>query len=342
MISEMTSSLTAAPMQGGRLREAGTMRAARIVAPRQVEIDSVPVPLPGPSEVRVRLQGCGVCGSNLAPWRGKPWFNYPLEAGAPGHEGWGWVDEPGVDAENFRPGDRVALLSQRAYAEYDIAEANSLVPLPAKTEIFPGEPLGCAENAFRRCAIEPGQTVAIIGVGFLGALLVQLVAGAGAKVIAISRRPFALEIARRCGAVETLALKDSAAIVARVMEQTYGLGCERVIEAAGEQETLDLASELVRVRGRLVIAGYHQESDRRVNLQLWNWRGIDVINAHERDIRQYTEGMRAAADKVAGADLDPSFLYTHRYPLEEFSAAFAALEERPDGFLKAWISFGES
>lgn len=317
------------------------MRTARIVAPRQVEIDTVSVPRPGRTEVRVRLQGCGVCGSNLAVWRGQPWFNYPLEAGAPGHEGWGWIEEAGAGVKNFRPGDRVALLSQRAYAECDIAEATSLVSLPEKTAIFPGEALGCAENVFRRCEIEAGQTVAIIGVGFLGALLVQLAVRAGAKVIAISRRPFALKIARRCGAVETLGLKDAAAVIARVTEQTYGLGCDRVIEAAGEQSTLDLASELVRVRGRLVIAGYHQESNRRVNMQLWNWRGIDVINAHERDMQRYTEGMRAAADKVARAALDPSFLYTHSYPLEKFSAAFAALEERPDGFLKAWISMGE-
>jgi len=320
----------------GNTDSSRSMLAARIVAPRQVEIDEVAVPEPGPQQVRIRVSGCGVCGSNLPLWRGGTWFNYPLEHGAPGHEGWGRIDALGAGVEGVQPGERVAYLSDRAYAEYDIAPADTLVRLPSGTEIFPGEALGCAMNIFRRCEIQPGQTVALIGVGFLGALLVQLAVRRGAGVIAISRRPFALQFARRWGAVETIALGDRPSAIARVMERTHGLGCDRVIEAAGEQEALDLAGELVAVRGRLVIAGYHQDS-RQVNMQLWNWRGIDVINAHERDPRRYVAGMQAAADRVSTRELDPEPLYTHGFPLEQIAGAFAALDERPDGFLKAWV-----
>ena len=314
-----------------------TMRAARIVGPRQVEIEEIAVPEPGPGEVRIQVHGCGVCGSNLPLWRGRPWFHYPVEPGAPGHEGWGRVDHIGAEVDNVRPGEQVAFLSNRAYAEYDIARADSLVRVPAAAEIFPGEALGCAMNIFDRCQIEPEHSVAVVGVGFLGALLIQLAVDAGAQVIAVSRRPFALQVARRCGAAETLTSGDPNAVIARVMERTDGSGCTCVIEAAGEQETLDLASELVGVRGRLVIAGYHQDSPRRVNMQLWNWRGIDVINAHERDVRRYVGGMKAAAERVAQGALDTESLYTHGFPLENISAAFAALDERPEGFLKAWI-----
>jgi threonine dehydrogenase-like Zn-dependent dehydrogenase len=314
-----------------------TMRAARIVAPRRVEIDEIRLPEPGPGEVRIQVEGCGVCGSNLPLWRGRPWFQYPVEPGAPGHEGWGWVDRVGAEVGGVRPGERVAFLSSRAYADYDIARADSLVRVPAAIEVFPGEALGCAMNIFRRSEIEPEQTIALVGVGFLGALLIQLAVAAGAQVIAISRRPFALQVARRYGAAEALASSDRTAAIARVMQRTDGSGCPCVIEAAGEQETLDLASELVGVRGRLVIAGYHQDSPRQVNMQLWNWRGIDVINAHERDPRRYVEGMNAAAERVAQGSLDTGPLYTHGFPLENISAAFAALDERPEGFLKAWI-----
>jgi threonine dehydrogenase-like Zn-dependent dehydrogenase len=317
---------------------ARTMRAALIVAPRQVEIEEIALPEPGPGEVRIQVAGCGVCGSNLPLWRGRPWFNYPLEPGAPGHEGWGSVDELGAEVQGVQPGEQVAFLSNRAFAEYDIASADSLVRVPAAIEIFPGEALGCAMNIFRRCEIRPEQTVALVGVGFLGALLIQLAVGAGAQVIAISRRPFALQLARRYGAVETLASGDGAALIARVMERTDGSGCQCVIEAAGEQETLDLASELVAVRGRLVIAGYHQDSPRGVNMQLWNWRGIDVINAHERDARRYVAGMKAAAERVTQGALDTETLYTHGFSLENIAAAFVALDERPEGFLKAWIA----
>ena len=312
------------------------MRAARIIAPRRVEIDEIALPEPGPGEVRIQVDGCGVCGSNLPLWRGRPWFQYPIEPGAPGHEGWGRVDRVGAEVDGVSPGERVAFLSSRAYADYDIARADSLVRVPAATEVFPGEALGCAMNIFRRCEIEPEQTIALVGVGFLGALLIQLAVAAGAQVIAISRRRFALQVARRCGAAEALASSDPTAVIARVMERT-GSGCPCVIEAAGEQETLDLASELVGVRGRLVIAGYHQDSPRRVNMQLWNWRGIDVINAHERDPRRYVGAMKAAAERVAQGSLDTGSLYTHEFPLENISAAFAALDERPEGFLKAWI-----
>jgi 2-desacetyl-2-hydroxyethyl bacteriochlorophyllide A dehydrogenase len=314
-----------------------TMRAARIVAPRQVEIDEIAVPEPGAGEVRIQVDGCGVCGSNLPLWRGRPWFHYPIEPGAPGHEGWGRVDQVGAQVDGVRPGERVAFLSSRAYAEYDIARADSLVRVPSITEIFPGEALGCAMNIFCRCGIEPGQTVAVVGIGFLGALLIQLAVAAGAQVLAISRRPFALQVARRYGAAEALASSDPTAVIARVMERTDGSGCPCVIEAAGEQETIDLASELVGVRGRLVIAGYHQDAPRRVNMQLWNWRGIDVINAHERDPRRYVAGMEAAAERVAQGALETESLYTHGFPLENISAAFAALDERPEGFLKSWI-----
>jgi len=169
-------------------------------------------------------------------------------------------------------------------------------------------------NIFRRSEIRPGQTVAIIGIGFLGALLTRLASQAGARVIAISRRSFAFEVARELGAAESILLNDHWRIIEQVKAMTGGKGCERVIEAVGKQWPLDLAAELTRERGRLVIAGYHQDGPRQVNMQLWNWRGLDVINAHERDPNVYLEGMRAVVDAIGEGKLDPSALYTHLRP----------------------------
>jgi threonine dehydrogenase-like Zn-dependent dehydrogenase len=314
-----------------------TMRAVQITGPRRLEIREVIRPEPGAHQVRIRLEGSGVCGSNLPVWQGRSWIKYPLEPGAPGHEGWGTVEALGPNVAGVMRGDRVAVLSYHAFADYDIADAASVVRVPPAAPVFPGEALGCAVNVFRRSAIENGQNVAIIGIGFLGALLVQMAAAAGARVIALSRRGFAREIAERCGAAVALPLGDKAAALRLVAELTGGRGCERVIEAAGEQETLDVASDLTAVRGRLVIAGYHQDSPRTVNLQLWNWRGIDVINAHEREPGQYVDGMTAGAAMVAAGALDPAPLYTHGFDLEHAADAFTALEQRPERFLKAWI-----
>jgi len=319
--------------------ETNNMRVAVLAAPRQFAIKVVPVPEPGPDEVRVRLEGCGVCGSNLPPYEGRPWFQYPRDPGDPGHEGWGEIDAIGANVRNFTRGERVAMLSYRAYAEYDIAKATGVVKLPPSLEKkpFPGEALGCAINVFRRCDIEAGQTVAIVGIGFMGALLTSLVSAAGARVIAIARRPCALNVARELGAHDLINGNDHWRMIEQVKEITSGAGCDRVIEAVGAQGPLNLAAELTRERGKLIIAGYHQDGARQVNMQLWNWRGLDVINAHERDPQVYEEGMRAAVDAVASGRLNPAPLYTHTFPLERIGEAFETMIQRPEGFMKAVI-----
>ncbi|SFR78790.1 MDR/zinc-dependent alcohol dehydrogenase-like family protein [Sphingomonas jatrophae] len=317
-----------------------TMRAAVLAAPGDMRMETVAVPEPGEGEVRVRIEGCGVCASNLEPWGGLPWLSYPLEAGGLGHEGWGRIDAVGSGVDGLAVGDRVAMLSGHSFAAYDIARADALVKLPPELDgkPFPGEPLSCAFNIFRRSDIRAGQTVAIVGIGFLGAILTKLASDAGARVIAISRRESSLELARAWGAAETIPMDDHWAIIERVRALTEDRFCERVIEAVGKQWPLDLAAELIGFGGRLVIAGYHQDGPRQVNMQAWNWKGIDVINAHERDPAVCLAGLREAVDAVASGRLDPTPLYTHHYPLERVGEALDATRDKPDGFVKALVT----
>ena len=324
---------------GSAPQVATTMRAAVLRAPGTLEIRHVRIPEPAPGEVRVRLEGCGVCASNLPPWEGREWFKYPMAAGQLGHEGWGRVEAVGPGVAQLAIGQRVAFLSNNAYAEYDVAREDQVVALPdaLSGQPFPAEPLGCAINIFRRSAIEPGQTVAIVGIGFLGALLTQLATEAGVRVIAISRRAFSLDVAGEAGAQHVIEMNDHYRIIEEVKQLTGGQLCDVVIEAVGKQWPLDLSAELTRERGRLVVAGYHQDGPRQVNMQLWNWRGLDVINAHERDPRIYLQGMREAAEAVVGGRMNPAPLYTHTFPLERLGEALEMTRERPDGFLKALI-----
>jgi threonine dehydrogenase-like Zn-dependent dehydrogenase len=316
------------------------MLAAQIAAPGQIEMQCVNIPEPGPGQVRVRLEGCGVCASNIPVWEGKPWFEYPIDPGAPGHEGWGRIDAVGAEVSGFSPGDRVAMLSGHAYAQYDIAPATSVLKLPPEFDKapFPGEPLGCAMNIFRRSGIRANSTVAIVGIGFLGAILTRLASEAGARVIAVSRRPDSLAFAERMGACKTACLDDENELRELVRSATDGRQCEVVIEATGKQRPLDLAAEFTCERGRLVIAGYHQDGPRQIDLQLWNWRGLDVINAHERDTSVYVDGMRLAIDAVQRGILDPSPLFTHKFPLNQLGDALNMTAQRPPGFMKAWIT----
>ncbi len=317
------------------------MKAARITAPGTIEIIDTPPPEPGPTEVRVKIEGTGVCASNIPPWEGREWFSYPMEPGNLGHEGWGRVDRVGEGVMDLQLGDRVAMLSNHAYAEYDVASQDSVVKLPRELEgtPFPGEPLGCAVNIFRRSHVKAGDTVAIVGIGFLGALLTKLCASAGAQVIAVARKEEALALAREMGAAEGVPMDDHWRVIERVKELTGGVGCDVVIEAVGKQWPLDLATELTKEMGRLVIAGYHQDGLRTVNMQVWNWKGLEVTNAHERESAVYVRGIEEAARAVADGSLDPSALYTHRFPLEEMGTALDLTRDRPVGFMKALVVF---
>lgn len=318
-------------------------RAAVVVAPGEIRIEEIQPAEPGRGEVRVRIDGCGLCPSALPLWEGREWFSYPMEPGAPGHEAWGRIDAIGEDVEGFEEDDRVAVLSYHGFADYDIAPSSAVVKLPDSLDglPFPGEPLACAVNVMARSEIEEGQTIAIIGTGFLGALLTCMATDAGANVIAVSRRSSSLDIARQYGARHVVLMDDHQRIIDEVMNIT-GSGCERVIEATGAQWPLDLAGELTAERGRLIIAGYHQDGPRQVNMQLWNWRGIDVINAHEREAEVYMSGMRRAVELVRDGRLDFTPLLTHKFSLDELSSAFDIMKNRPEGFVRGWISMEES
>ena len=318
---------------------AGTGHQQATVEPGRIEVREIPRPEPAAGEVLVRMEGSGVCASNLEPWAGQPWFEYPFPPGAPGHEGWGVVEETGAGVKRLEPGVRVSTVGDRAYATHQVVPADEVVALPSELEgrVFPGEPLACAMNIFERSRIEPGDRVAVVGVGFLGALLTQLAVATGARVLGLSRRSYSLEVAQSAGAEQTLATDDPDAVVEAVEEWTDGRLCDVVIEATGKQAPLDLAARLTRVRGRLVIAGYHQDGPRQVDMQLWNWRGLDVINAHERDPAAYTQGIRRAVAAVKDGRLDPSPLYTHRYPLEQLDEALNRTAEHEAGFVKALI-----
>jgi 2-desacetyl-2-hydroxyethyl bacteriochlorophyllide A dehydrogenase len=242
------------------------------------------------------------------------------------------VEEIGDGVTSVQRGDRVAFLSQRAFGEFDLADESAIVPLPPelKNKPFPGEAIGCAVNVFRRSRINKGETVAVIGAGFLGSLIIGLASSAGAQLAAISRRQESLDRAKIMGADETIQWVDQ--------NTASGRSFDVVIEAVGNQEALDLATNLTRERGRLIIAGYHQDGPRTVNMQLWNWRGLDVINAHERETSVYIQGIREAVDAVASGKLNLAPLLTHQFPLDQINRAFEAMHNREPGFCKAVIT----
>lgn len=291
-------------------------------------------------EIFVEMEGCGICASSIPVWQGRPWFNYPLAGGAPGHEGWGTVVEAGREVKGFKPGQRVSILTNDAFSTHVICNASKAVVIPASLEgqPLPGEPLGCAMNIYQRSDIKEGQTVVILGVGFLGAVLIQLLQRDGVNVIAVSRRESSLALAKGCGADATFNWDEKEQLQEYLSKAAPG-GSERVIECVGNQQALDLATELVSERGKIIIAGYHQEDLRHINMQIWNWKGIDVINAHERDEAVYKKGIEKAIEAIEEGRIDHKRLLTHEFSFDQLNEAMETLTEYPENFTKAYINY---
>lgn len=318
--------------------------AAVLSRPENFELHEQPAPVIKSSELLLRLEGCGICASSLPLWQGRPWFQYPLPAGVPGHEGWGEIVEIGRDLRLLRSdlhcGQKVACLNTNAFAGYTVASASDVVPLPQSLHglPFPGEAIGCAMNIFRRADIRKNQYVGIVGVGFLGLLLVQLAVHAGARVLVLTRRKSARELAGHYGAESAFDTEDWWGNSRKVLEMTGGRGCDRVVEATGMQFALDIAIEIIAEYGRLVIAGYHQDGLRQIDMQKWNWRAIDVINAHERDPRRSLQGIAEGITAAEEGRIRYAELLTHRFDLAQLSLGFRMMIDRPDGFIKGWVT----
>lgn len=316
-----------------------TARAAVIREPEKIQSAEIPLPKPGPDEVRVLLEGCGICASSLPVWEGREWFEYPRAPGDPGHEGWGVIDAVGEGVTEFRVRERVTGLSYHAFATHDIFRAEDVVSLPdfLADQPFPGEPLGCAMNIFERADIFEGMTVAVVGCGFLGLLLIQLLKSAGCTVIAVSRRDFSLEKAEQLGADHLIPLKDHHDIIRQVEGLTKGEFCNRTIECTGVEWPLNLSIALTGTRGKLIVAGFHQDGMRSVDVQTLNWRGIDMISAHERDPARYINGIKKSIRAIESGKMYPFDLITHQYGLENLSEGFEDLKNRPEGFIKGVV-----
>lgn len=316
-----------------------TAHAAVIKRPREINPVELSPLRPGPGEVRVQLEGCGICASNLPVWEGREWFEYPREPGSPGHEGWGIVDAVGDGVREFKLRERVTGLSYHAFATHDIFRAEDLVSLPdfLADKPFPGEPLGCVMNIFDRSDIFEGMTVAVVGCGFLGLLLIQLLKSAGCTVIAISRRNFSLEKAVQLGADHAIPMQDHEDIIRQVKQFTGGAFCSRTIECTGKEWPLNLSIAITGTRGKLIVAGFHQDGMRSVNVQMLNWRGIDLISAHERDPAQYIKGIKKSIQAIERGKMYPFDLITHQYSLENLSEGFQDLQKRPEGFIKGIV-----
>jgi threonine dehydrogenase-like Zn-dependent dehydrogenase len=279
-----------------------------------------------------------VCASELHPWlHGRPAYPHRF-----GHEPVGVVEEVGPGVTRFVPGDRVTGLFGGAFSQYRLAQESLLLPVPDHVPDHGalGEPLACLVNALRRTRVELADQVAIIGLGFMGLGMLQLVRLRGPRtVIAIDVREEARSRAIQLGASEAYHPDEvpGDCLLTSFSEWDSPKGVDVVIEASGTQAGLTLAGQMVRAHGVLSIVGYHQGGPREVDVEMWNWKAIDVINAHVRRRADLMDSMRIGLALVAQHRIDLASLVTHWYDLSAVDQAFAHLRDKPAGFVKAVI-----
>jgi threonine dehydrogenase-like Zn-dependent dehydrogenase len=302
------------------------------------EVEEVDVPSIAPDEVLVRVAVSGVCASELEPWvEGPP----DGEVRYPGHEVSGVVTEVGADASGIAVGDRVGVwVTERGFAEYVAVRAAYCFPAgDGPLDEALAEPIACAANAVEAADVRLGDDVVVIGAGFMGNLVQNLVALRGVRqLIVADARPDALDRAARLGATRVVDVtKESLPDVVRSL--TDGRGADITFECTGTQAALSTTGDTTRMSGKIAVVGYHQGASREIPLAYWNWMAFTLVNAHFREISTIMRGMSIGMRLLAAGELSMDGLVTHRFPLDRINDAFATLRDKPEGFVKAVITF---
>lgn len=316
------------------------MQAAILQEPGRFTVETIAVPEPGPDELLVRTSACGICTSELEIWEGHlAGLDYPRFIG---HEPAGIVEAVGKKVQDFAVGDHVSVWSEgKAYAEFFTTPAAYAVRLKPDTPLEQalGEPIACSTNGVLKADPQLGDSVCIVGCGFMGLIMLQVFRARGVgMVIAVDTRESILALARTLGATQTLNPKDTE-IVKAVKDLTGGHGVDIGVECAGRQQTLDTTSNIVRMEGKLEVFGFHVGEPRKVPWGFWNWMAFQIINGHVRSAATYVHGMKLGLGLLEAGRLNMEPLVTHRFPLEEINRGFTVAASKQEGFVKGVITF---
>jgi L-iditol 2-dehydrogenase len=254
-----------------------------------LEIADLPLPSAGEDEVLVRVEACGICGSDVHGYDGSSGRRIPPIV--MGHEAAGTVASVGADVKNYFQGDRVTFDStvycgkcdycargqinlcdnrqvigvscgdyrrHGAFAEYVVVPERILYPLPADfsfTDAAMLEAVSVALHAVKVSQAVGGETALVIGAGMIGLLTLQAARAAGcARVLIADVDASRLDLAKQVGAEEILHC-SGAELVAEVLRLTNGKGVDLAFEAVGRNETVAAAIDCTRKGGTVTLVG---------------------------------------------------------------------------------------
>ena len=321
------------------------MKAAQISKPGgDFEIVEREIPKPGAGHVRIKIQACGVCHSDVLTKEGAwPGIQYPR---VPGHEVAGIIDELGAGVSVWKKGQRVGvgwhggedgtcpscrrgdfrncqnlkitgISYDGGYQEYMVAPVEALVAIPENLSDVDAGPLLCAGittfNALRHSGALPGDLVAVSGIGGLGHLGIQFANKFGYKVAAIGRGSDKAALAKKLGATLYIDSKSTNAT-----EELKKLGGARVILAtAPSSKAMSELIDGLGPNGKLVVVGAASDPIEVTPIQLISG---------SRSIQGWSSGTPTdSEDTLRFAELTGVRPLTETYPLEKAAEAYARM-----------------
>lgn len=323
----------------------GLMKVAQVPKPgADFQIVEREIPNPRAGEVRIRVQACGVCGSDVLTKEGEwPGIQFPR---APGHEVAGVIDEVGAGVSAWKKGQRVGvgwhggqdntcpqcrrgdfrncvnlkipgISYDGGYQQYMVAPVEALAAIPPTLSDVEAAPLLCAGittfNALRNSGVMPGDLVAIQGIGGLGHLGIQFASKSGYKVAAIGRGAENEALAKKLGANVYIDSKSSNA--AEVL-QTMG-GARTILATAPSSKAMSALIDGLAPNGRLMVIGVAFDPIEVTPVQLIS---------RTRTIEGWAAGTPAdSEDTLRFAELTGVRPMIETYPLEEAAAAYARM-----------------
>lgn len=338
------------------------MRALSITAPGRAEIVDVPPPAaPGPGEVLLRVAYVGLCGTDLATFKGaNPLVSYPRVIG---HEVSATIEAAGAGVPpEYAAGTRVAVSPYQncgrcaacragrpnacrdnstlgvqregAAAEQVVAPVNRLFPsrsLPLDCLALV-EPFSIGMHAVRRARLAAGETVLVIGCGGVGIGAVSAAASRGGRVIAMDVDPAKLQLAAWFGAADAVDARDPAAAADHVRSLTGGDGPAVVIEAAGQADAYRTALDLVAPCGRIVCIGW-VKGDAAFEARHLVAKEVEMLGS-----RNATDELAEVIRIFESGRVNPLAAVTHRVSLDEAPRILAEWAERPSAVGKILVS----
>lgn len=334
------------------------IRAVVFHAPGDVRVENVPMPECGPGELRVWVDACAVCGSDLKAWKvGNPRIRPPMTMG---HEFTGLIETVGDGVADFDVGDRIVMATSIAcgdcaycrmrhpnlcenlaamgfhhpggMAQFVVIPAQGVtnghvIKVPAGVTALRAalaEPLSCAVNAAEICHIKRGDTVVVVGAGPMGILNGCVARQFGARqVIMAEINPARLEQARSFG-FDLLIDPGTEDLVARVRDVTGGLGADVVIVAAPAVSPQEQAPMLARKRGTICLFASLPKGDSSITLdsRLIHYGELSLVGSSDSTPDQVGRAVRMLADPSFPADR----LVTHVLDLDDIHEAFKLME----------------